>query len=215
MNNFGLMVSLSILIISCSSRPLDYIGSLDAGITSADFPDAQTAFEKTIILPGGKPPVECGSPGSDAEFYSNRSELKNLMSGRWIFCEGIRPIGPANQVGIDILPDGRFTILIVDKNNRIIRGQGFDYEGNFFVINEKAITSGSYFKFDTQDAILGYLSFRKNPRKMRFSFDVEEFGTYISAENVTSMSNTQSFAVDTMPLSKDASLNTDESIKRD
>jgi hypothetical protein len=110
------------------------------------------------------PPPACSAKEGQPVTLTSQAQFETLFEGRWLFCDGDGPVGPSNdQVGLDILPDRTFFVLhLVD--NKIVRGTGFDYQGNWIVYDPQS--PSAVFSFADGWFAAGE-AFEDKPRKMR------------------------------------------------
>jgi hypothetical protein len=65
----------------------------------------------------------------------NRATSRSLLRGRWLSCQGSL-FGTEDDVGIELGPDGHFYKLYIDAAGELYRGQGFDEEGSYELLDQ-------------------------------------------------------------------------------
>src|SRR4051794_37930172 len=89
---------------------------------------------------------ECGDDG-DVLRYATRAELTALLVGRWSVCEregGI--LEGTDGVGIEITEDMKYFVLHRSAANTIVRGRGFDDEGDIEILDTSAMNGPGVFQ---------------------------------------------------------------------
>jgi hypothetical protein len=82
-----------------------------------------------------KDTVWCGMPTGASLPYGNAAQLRDLLVGRWIYCEGVGRVGPADVVGFEIDKDHFWWYLRRAPDGSLVRAAGTGYEGYCWVID--------------------------------------------------------------------------------
>lgn len=112
-----------------------------------------------------KSPTACAMPHGPVEPMSTRAQLLATLVGRWFLCDGpgIHTYNTADQVGIELVEDGKFYLLRPNAG-AVVRGTGFYYEGTWDVLSQEPPFE---LNLHFSDGHTGFHpAFENNPRKM-------------------------------------------------
>ena len=84
------------------------------------------------------PPKEsawCGMPTGANLPYDDAGHLRELLVGRWLYCEGVGRVGPADVVGFEIDKERSWWYLRRAADGSLVRATGRGYQGWCVVID--------------------------------------------------------------------------------
>jgi hypothetical protein len=119
-------------------------------------------------------PVECSQPESSPHWrFASEDEIREYITGQWLSCNTMglwETLESKDQVGIEFTPSGRWFTLLRDASGTVVRGNGFDYEGTFQVIDTSMMNGPGIYQVNITGA-RGRLeivspAFSDSPRKM-------------------------------------------------
>ena len=130
--------------------------------TATDVPDPGT----TPTTPA-KDSVWCGMAVGPNLPYADATELRSLLVGRWLYCEGEGRVGPADVVGFEIDVAHHWWYLRRAADGTLARVGGAGYEGWCVVLD---LGHGNYqvdFDVDTGGgALVTQTTFTDGPRRV-------------------------------------------------
>ena len=124
---------------------------------------------------GAAPLAVCSQPeGSPRDSFASEQQLREQLVGQWLSCNSPRwETRVQNHVGFEFTTDGKWFVLLRDKSGAIVRGQGFDYEGTFQILDTSMMNGpGRYqvnMKYNGGGTSIASPIFSDAPRKMRLN----------------------------------------------
>ena len=118
------------------------------------------------------------SPAAEVGFATN-SELEALLIGAWLLCpeyaQDASEREPSGVVGIEFTSDYHYSYLLEDEDGELVRGEGIDYTGDWYIGTEAdaGTTSGDLtpllIRPETADSRSYYRpTFTEGPVQLRF-----------------------------------------------
>ena len=100
--------------------------------TATEAPSGSATTEPTTPA---KETVWCGMPVGPNLPYADATQLRSLLVGRWLYCEGEGRVGPADVVGFEIDAARNWWYLRRASDGSLVRASGVGYEGWCVVID--------------------------------------------------------------------------------
>lgn len=129
---------------------------------------------------------DCGASPAAAVGFSTEAELEALLIGAWLLCPNYADDPserePPGVVGIEFTSDYRYSYLLEDTDGALMRGEGIDFTGDWYIGTEaeSGTTSGGstplIIRPETADSRTYYRpTFTDGPVQLRFD---EYFGLF-------------------------------------
>src|SRR5450432_1885811 len=75
-------------------------------------------------------PLVCDLPDGASHLYTLQSELKQLVTGKWVLCSGSTLLSQS-EIGIEFVAGGTYYSMINDGTGKVVRGSGFGSSGTW------------------------------------------------------------------------------------
>jgi hypothetical protein len=114
-----------------------------------------------------KDTVWCGMPIGASFPYANADDLRKLLVGKWLYCDGDGRVGPADVVGFEIRADSHWSYLRRGTDGELVRATAAGYGGWCVVLD---LGHGRYqvdLDLDTKGgALITETEFTDGPRRV-------------------------------------------------